>query len=59
MQKPVEGIYKTRSATTNPTLNKIFEAGRNGTTIRSTAKISDLLKKNNGVIYYISLLPRN
>lgn len=33
IQKPADGMYKTLSATTNPTRKNKFDAGRNGTTI--------------------------
>jgi len=35
MQKPIEGMYSTRSATTNPTGKKRLDAGRNGKTMKA------------------------
>ena len=36
------GIYSIRSAKTNPTLNKILVAGRNGMTVRAMPSLSAL-----------------
>lgn len=37
MQNPMLGTYNTRSATTNPTGKKRFDAGMNGSTIKQRA----------------------
>ena len=36
-ENPILGIYNIRSATTNPTGKKIFDAGMNGITIKASA----------------------
>lgn len=40
-QYPMAGMYKTRSATTNPIENKLLD-GMNGITISATAMRTDL-----------------
>ena len=39
-QLPIDGAKSVRSATTNPTRNRIFVAGKNGTKIATNAPVS-------------------
>lgn len=54
MQKPIDGMYRTRSATTNPTGKNKFDAGINGKTMNDVPCVSIELKTNKNALKIIA-----